>query len=341
MNDGGTLGRDLTELARSGKLDPVVGREREIDEVLRVLCRRTKSNPLLLGDPGVGKTALVEGLAQLLVAGAVPPSLRGRRLFELQLGSLMAGTQFRGDLEKRVQDFLATAREERTLVFIDEIHLLVVAGRGSGMDAANLLKPILARGEVPCIGATTCEEAVEMFQIDPAMERRFQPVMIAEPSEEAVETILRAARPRLEAHHRLRISDEAIRATVALSATLKSGRKNPDRALDILEDACSAEQLRVSRVAGGAIALSPELTDLEKELAAAVAALDIARHVRARAALASFREQQTQVEEEGAREKASIGSDHVQAVVAARSVATRLPHAKTDSSVAGGYAVDN
>lgn len=307
MNQGLLLGRDLTDLARRGRLDPVVGREVEIDDLLRVLCRRTKSNPLLLGDPGVGKTALVEGLAQLMAVDLVPASLRGRRLFELQLGSLMAGTPFRGDLEKRVQEFIEAAKTDRTIVFIDEVHLLVVAGRGSGMDAANLLKPILARGEVPCIGATTHGEAMEMFRVDSAMERRFQPIVIEEPGAEAVGAILRAARPRLEAHHRLRISDEAIAATVILSLQEKGGRRNPDRALDILEDVCAAEQLRLSRLQREAI--SPEMLDLQTELGAAMVALDLDRHVRARQALAAMQEIGGNIKEESIEIKA----DHVRA----------------------------
>lgn len=318
MNDTLSLGRDLTDLARRNKLDPVVEREHEIDEMLRVLCRRTKSNPLLLGDPGVGKTALVEGLAQLMVAGAVPPSLRGRRLFELQLGSLMAGTQFRGDLEARVQDFLGAALRDRTIVFIDEIHLLVVAGRGSGMDAANLLKPVLARGEVPCIGATTRAEALEMFRIDPAMERRFQSVIIEEPDPQAVELILHAARPRLEHHHHLKISDEAIHVAVGLSVRVKSLRRNPDSALDILEDACAAEQLRSSRVAPENAMFAPGVADLNSELAAAVEALDIVRHVRARDALHAMREDSRSVEEEKGVYTAQVGVDQVVAVMARR-----------------------
>lgn len=284
-----SLGRDLTDLARRQLLDPVVGREAEIDQVLRVLCRRTKSNPLLLGEPGVGKTALVEGLAQLMVSGVVPRPLRGRRLVELQLGSLMAGTQFRGDLEKRVQDFLFAARRDRTLVFIDEIHLLVVAGRGSGMDAANLLKPILARGEVPCLGATTPLEAAEMFRTDPAMERRFQPVIVVEPDADAVRAMLFAARPRLEVHHELSISEGAINAAVQLSLQRKTTRQNPDRALDILEDACAAEQLRAAKKAAPPASF-PELHELEAEVQAAAVALDVFRHVRARERVDACRE---------------------------------------------------
>lgn len=315
MNDSFAFGRDLTLLAKQSQLDPVVGREKEIDEVLRVLCRRTKSNPLLLGEPGVGKTALVEGVAQLIAAGAVPPVLRGRKVFELQLGALMAGTQFRGDLEKRMQDFLTSAREERTLVFIDEIHLLVVAGRGSGMDVANLLKPMLARGEVPCIGASTPSEAAEMFKVDPAMERRFQTVLVEEPSSETVEAILHAVRPRLEAHHGLKIDDEAIRAVVSFSLQQKNQRRNPDRALDILEDICAREQLRLSRATRELLESSPEVDRLEQELAAATTALDLEAHVRARSALDAVRHGNR--ESEGQKpEFTVIGVEHVRGLVA-------------------------
>lgn len=311
----GGLGRDLVAHARAGRLDPVVGRDRELDHLLRVLCRRTKNNPLLLGEPGVGKTALVEGLAQLIARGGAPEPLRGRGLWEIQLGALLAGTQYRGDLEKRVQDFLHTARKEQTLVFIDEIHLLVVAGRGSGMDAGNLLKPILARGEVPCIGATTPAEAAEMFRTDPAMERRFQPVPIEEPGVDTVIAILRATRPRLEAHHGLRISDEAIQAAAELSAAKPSARKNPDRALDLLEDACAAEQLRLSRLAPSNPAKTPELLALETELKAAADTLDLDRHVKARIALDQFREVHASGESITRRQSACLDAQHISSAI--------------------------
>lgn len=282
MSGPSSLGRDLTELARAGRLDPVVGRETELQLLLRVLCRRTKNNPLLLGAPGVGKTALVEGLAQRLATQTVPEPLRGRTLFELQLGALLAGTQFRGDLEKRVHDFLQAARLRQALVFIDEVHLLAVAGRGSGMDAANLLKPVLSRGEVPCIGATTPAEAAELFRIDPALERRFQVVALDEPAADGVHAMLRAIRPRLERHHGFAISDGALAAAVELSLTRGGPRKNPDRALDLLEDACAAEQVRrAGKSLGGP---SPDLARAREEVAAAAAALDFERHLRARAA---------------------------------------------------------
>jgi ATP-dependent Clp protease ATP-binding subunit ClpA len=281
MSDSLLLGRDLTALALRDGLDPVVGREKELEEILRILCRRTKSNPLLIGDPGVGKTALVEGLAQLLASGPAPAPLRGRPLLELEMGSLLAGTQFRGDLEKRLQDFIARARQDRAIVFIDEIHLLVLAGRGSGMDAANLLKPILARAEVPCIGATTSEEAAEMFRVDPALERRFQRVIVSEPDLDAVRQILRSIRERLERHHELEIDDDAIEA--AASASLqKEGRKNPDRAIDLLEDACALEQLRLLRLRGSDPVDTPELQEARQELARASHDLDLLRHSSAR-----------------------------------------------------------
>ena len=282
------LGRDLTELAKKGCLDPVVGRDREIEQALRVLCRRSKSNPLLLGEPGVGKTALAEGLAMALAAEDSPPSLAGRRIFELQLGSLLAGTQFRGDLEQRLKSLLEVVKKNRTILFIDEIHLLVQAGRGGGMDAGNLLKPVLSRGDVSCIGATTACEAKEMFKLDPAMERRFQPVLVEEPSPELVKLMLMAMRHKLEAHHRLRITDEAVAAAVDQSLQNASlGRSNPDRALDILENACAAEQIRLSRArkAEASERINPELQKWKDKLATATRDFDLERHAAAEAML--------------------------------------------------------
>ncbi len=276
-----TFGRNLSELARGGRLDPVVGRSEALAQVLRILCRRSKNNPLLLGEPGVGKTALVEGLAQQLAHGNLPASLAGRDVVELSLGSLLAGTQFRGDLEKRLQDFLQHATRRRYILFVDEIHLLVVAGRASGMDAANLLKPMLARGEVPLIGATTPAEAKAMYTVDPPLERRFQAVHLLEPSIDIVRSILHAARPALEAHHGLTIPDAAIERILRLSSVPHGSRRNPDRALDLLEEACAAEQLRHSAVNE---ACNPEDPDLIAVTAAA-ARLDLFAHAEARARL--------------------------------------------------------
>lgn len=276
-----TFGRNLSELARAGRLDPVVGRGDALAQVLRILCRRSKNNPLLLGEAGVGKTALVEGLAQHLAGGGLPPSLTGRDVVELSLGSLLAGTQFRGDLEKRLQDFLQHATHRRYILFIDEIHLLVVAGRASGMDAANLLKPMLARGELPLIGATTPAEAKAMYATDPPLERRFQPVHLLEPTADVVRSILQAARPALEAHHGLTIPDAAIERILRVSSVPHGSRRNPDRALDLLEEACAAEQLRHAAVTGESTSDDPDLT----AVAAAAARLDLFAHAAARARL--------------------------------------------------------
>ncbi len=317
------LGRDITALAREGALDPVVGREREIDDMLRALCRRTKSNPLLLGPPGVGKTALVEGIASLSIDGRVPRSLRTRPIWELQLGSLLAGTQFRGDFEKRLEDFLASARQERSIVFIDEIHLLVLAGRGSGMDAANLLKPALARSEISFIGATTPEEAQEMFRIDPALERRFQPILINEPDEPTTRAILEALRPRFEAHHGLKICDASLDASLVEAKTLPGDRKNPDRALDLLEDACASLQLAEARTQQAGHVPDSSLSELKREVQSALIELDLDRHVRAREAYEARALSNLGVEESEAVR--CLEARHV------REIAAQLRHAAADA----------
>jgi ATP-dependent Clp protease ATP-binding subunit ClpA len=310
------LGRDLTDLARRGKMDPVVGREKEISVLIRVLTRRTKGNPLLIGEPGVGKTALVDGFVQRMVAGAVPENLRGRRVFELQLGALLAGTQFRGDLEKRVENFLARTRAEGTIIFVDEIHLLIQAGRGSGLDAGNLLKPVLARGEFCCIGATTPAEAKAFFRAEPAFERRFQKIVVTEPDEPALRMILHAAARRLEAFHGLSISDEAIEAAQQQAARGKSfrpTRKNPDYALDLLEDACAAEQCRLYEGETPGSAWPEELRQLQLEVAAAASALNLERHVAARIAFAAAAER-NQSKEALRAAQLVLRAEHIEAI---------------------------
>ncbi len=231
---------DLTKKAREGKLDPVIGRQKEIERVIQILARRTKNNPALIGEPGVGKTAIVEGLAQRIVAGGVPGPILGKRLVQLDIGSLVAGTMYRGQFEERLKKVLSALKDSNTIVFIDEVHMLVGAGAaGSSIDAANILKPALARGELQCIGATTLDEYRKYIESDPALERRFQPVMVEEPSPEETLEILRGIKYAYERHHNLEISDEALEAAVRLSARYVSDRYLPDKAIDLMDEAAS------------------------------------------------------------------------------------------------------
>ena len=241
-------GTDLTEVARSGKLDPVIGRDQEIRRVVQVLSRRTKNNPVLIGEPGVGKTAVVEGLAQRMVAGDVPESLRGKTLISLDLGAMIAGAKYRGEFEERLKSVLEEIKKSdgQIVTFIDEIHTVVGAGASEGaMDAGNMLKPMLARGELRLIGATTLDEYRENIEKDPALERRFQQVYVGEPSVDDTIAILRGLKERYEAHHKVAIADSALVAAATLSDRYISGRQLPDKAIDLVDEAASRLRMEI------------------------------------------------------------------------------------------------
>jgi len=241
-----SFGRDLTELARQGKLDPVIGRQNEIERVIQVLSRRTKNNPVLLGEAGVGKTAIVEGLAQLVVDSNVPELLRDRRIVVLDLAMMVAGTKYRGQFEERIKAVMNEVRRAKnTILFIDELHTLVGAGGAEGaIDASNVLKPALARGEIQCIGATTLDEYRKYIEKDGALERRFQQIIVNPPSKEETVEILKGLRDRYEAHHRVQIKDEALDASVELSDRYISGRCLPDKAIDVIDEAGARVRLK-------------------------------------------------------------------------------------------------
>ncbi len=234
------LGMDLTARAEEGKLDPVIGREKEIERVIQILSRRTKNNPALIGEPGVGKTAIVEGLAQRIIDGDVPETLIDKRVLMLDVGSLVAGTMYRGQFEERLKKVIEEITNSDAILFIDEVHMLVGAGSaGSSVDAANLLKPALARGELQCIGATTLDEYRKYIEGDAALERRFQPILVDEPTIEQTIEILKGVRKMYEAHHQLKISDEALNAAARLSARYVPDRFMPDKAIDLIDEASS------------------------------------------------------------------------------------------------------
>ena len=263
--------KNLNALAESGKLDPVIGRDEEIRRVLQILSRRTKNNPMLVGEPGVGKTAIAEGLAHRIVQGDVPENLKGKTLYALDMGSLIAGAKYKGEFEERLKSVIkeVTDANGEVLLFIDEIHTLVGAGGGEGaMDAANILKPALARGELRAIGATTLDEFQKYFEKDKALERRFQKVLVDEPNTESAISILRGIKDKYEAHHKVQIKDEAIISAVQLSQRYITNRFLPDKAIDLMDEAASKLRMEINSKPEELDQLDRKVLQLEIELAA-------------------------------------------------------------------------
>jgi len=277
-------GRDLTKMAKEEKLDPVVGRANEIQRVIQILSRRTKNNPVLIGEPGVGKTAIVEGLAQMIVEKKVPDTLIGKRVIALDMSSLVAGSKYRGDFEERMKKVVDEIRNNADVVlFIDELHTLVGAGAAEGsMDAANILKPALSRGELQCVGATTLDEYRKHIEKDAALERRFQPVMVGEPTQEEAIEILFGLRDKYEAHHRVKITDDAVRSAVILSSRYLPDRFLPDKAIDLIDEASSMVRLASHTAPPDLKELEEKLNEVRKEKEAAVAIQDFEKAAKLR-----------------------------------------------------------
>ena len=287
------FGRNLNELVRQGKIDPVIGRATEIERVIQVLCRRTKNNPALLGEPGVGKTAIAEGLAQRIISGNVPELLKEKEVFTLDMGSLVAGAKYRGDFEERLKKIMDEVKADKNIIlFIDEMHTLIGAGSAEGsLDAANILKPELARGDIQCIGATTLDEYRKHIEKDAALERRFQPITVNEPTQEDAIEILKGIRDKYEAHHNVEISDEAIEAAVKLSSRYITDRFLPDKAIDLIDEAASRVRLQTYTAPPDVKALEEEIERLGKEKEAAVMAQEYEK-------AAQYRDQEKEKREE-------------------------------------------
>ena len=279
LGDISDYATDLNESAKQGKIDPVIGRDTEIQRVIQILSRRTKNNPVLIGEPGVGKTAIAEGLAQRIVSGDVPDVLRDKRIISVSLSSMLAGAKYRGEFEERLKKVMDEVQEhDDMIVFIDEIHTLIGAGASEGaMDAANILKPALARGNFQVIGATTLDEYKKHIEKDAALERRFQPVQVGEPSEEDALSILKGLRDRYEAFHKVQITDEALAAAVHLSSRYIADRFLPDKAIDVMDEAASKVRMAVFTATPDVKALEDELVQVQKEKEAAVTAQDFER----------------------------------------------------------------
>ena len=314
--------RDLTEAARAGKLDPVIGREKEIQRVIQILSRRTKNNPVLIGEPGVGKTAIAEGLAERIASGDVPEELLDKKILSLDLSGMVAGTKYRGEFEERIKNTLAEVKKAgNVILFIDELHTIVGAGSAEGaVDAANIIKPALGRGEIRVIGATTLNEYRKYIEKDAALERRFQPVTVGEPTPEATLEILKGLRDKYEAHHKLTITDEALEAAVQLSKRYIGDRFLPDKAIDLMDEAASQVRMTAEASSPDLKALEEKITALHREKTEAVAAQDFEKAAQLRDIEKNYQEQ-VEIERDNwrkqmAQNRGSVTADDVAKVVA-------------------------
>ena len=321
LGDLADFATDLNESAKQGKIDPVIGRDTEIQRVIQILSRRTKNNPVLIGEPGVGKTAIAEGLAQRIVNGNVPEILRNKRIISLSISSMLAGAKYRGEFEERLKKAIDEVQEhDDMIIFIDEIHTLVGAGATEGaMDAANILKPALARGEFQVIGATTLDEYKKHIEKDAALERRFQPVQVGEPNEEDALEILRGLRDRYEAFHKAKITDEALKAAVTLSSRYITDRFLPDKAIDVVDEAASKVRMKVFSAAPDVKALEDRLNTVKKEKEAAVTSQDFEKAAKLRdeeQVLVKEIDDKKSVAKEESDQKLIVTEDDIAAVVA-------------------------
>ena len=325
VSDGTTLsqfGRDLTKLAKEGKIDPVIGRQKEIERVIQILSRRTKNNPCLIGEPGVGKTAIAEGLALKIVSGEVPEMLKDKRIISLDLTGMVAGTKYRGDFEERIKKVIDEVKAaDDIILFIDEVHTLVGAGSAEGaVDAANILKPSLARGELQVIGATTLEEYRKNIEKDAALERRFQPIIVGEPSEEEAVEILKGLRDKYEAHHKVKITDEAIHAAVKLSSRYIGDRYLPDKAIDLIDEAASRVKLQTFTAPPELKTLEEQKKEIEAEKQSAVNAQEFERAAelrdREKQIAAELAEKQEAWKKQTGKSRDEVGEAEVAQIVA-------------------------
>jgi ATP-dependent Clp protease ATP-binding subunit ClpC len=325
------FGRDLTALAREGKLDPVIGRDKEIERVVQVLSRRKKNNPVLIGEPGVGKTAIAEGLAQRIVSAQVPESLKNKRIVTLDLAAVVAGTKYRGQFEERLKTVMNEIRESKdTVIFIDELHTIVGAGGAEGaIDASNMLKPALARGELQCIGATTLDEYRKYIEKDGALERRFQPVMVDQPSVEDTIRILMGLRDKYEAHHGVKVTDGAIVQAVKLAERYMNDRFFPDKAIDVIDEACARARLSVSTVPSEIHDVEKRLDEVVKEKEAAIRGQEYEKAARLRDKEKELRSRRNELKKSWSESKrdlsVQVDEDQIAAVL---SIMTGIPVVK-------------